>query len=105
MTKNPNLTIRGVAKDLSLSPYTFTYCHDGTTIILNFSSKLHLNNFLKERNKNYFMLYNYIYKRFKFKTDPRLLSDLNLYGKIENRGCYVKINDEVHTELKTISLK
>ena len=103
--KNPTLTRRGVSKDMLQSPYTFTYAHKDNQIVLNFSSKLHLDNFIKKRDKNYAMIYNYIIKRFKFKTDCRLLADLNLYYKIEHRGCYVKINKVVYRDLKKISLK
>lgn len=100
-----NLTRRGISKDLVLSPYTFTYKHNDNEVILSFSSKLHLNNFIKNRDKNYAMIYNYIIKRFKYKTDPRILSDLNLYQKIEHRGFYIKINDKVYRDIKQILIK
>lgn len=103
MTKN--LTRNGVARVISESPYIFTYKHKGNTISLFFSSKLHLNNFVKKRNENYYMIYNSIYKRFKFKTDCTLLSDFNLYYKIEKRGCYIRIDDTCYRDLKTIFIK
>lgn len=91
-----NLTRNGVAKDLSKSPYMFTEVTDEGIITFYFSSRLHLNNFCEKRDENYTMIYNYIYKRFKFKVDCRLLADCNLYQKIENRGFYVKLNKEVY---------
>ena len=87
-----NLTRHGVAKDITKSPYTFTEMVDGNIVVFYFSSKLHLNNFIEKRPENYQMLYNHIYKRFKFKVNCRMLSDCNLYKKIENRGFYIKIN-------------
>ena len=89
-----NLTRRGIAKDLSKSPYIFTEIIDGKQLDLHFSSKLHLKNFVEKRAENYQMLYNHIYKRFKFKMDCRLLSDCNLYNKIETRGFYIKYNNK-----------
>ena len=87
-----NLTRNGVAKDLSKSPYIYTVITESDVLHLYFSSKLHLNNFVEKRNDNYNMIYNYIYKRFKYRVDCRMLADLNLYTKIETRGFYIKIN-------------
>ena len=89
-----NLTRNGVAKDISKSPYVFTELIEGKKFNFYFSSKLHLNNFIQKRNENYQMLYNHIYKRFKFKVNCRMLSDCNLYHKIESRGFYIKINNK-----------
>lgn len=88
------LTRRGVATDLSKSPYIFTEIVDGKQLDFYFSSKLHLDNFVEKREENYKMLYNHIYKRFKFKVNCRVLADLNLYKKIETRGFYIKYNHE-----------
>ena len=84
------LTRGGVCINLAYSPYNFTYFHDGNTITFNFSSKLHLDKFNKNRKKNYAMIYNDIYKRYKFGIDCTFLSDFNLYRKVETRGCYIK---------------
>lgn len=89
-----NLTRNGVAKDLKVSPYCFTEVTEEGVVTFNFSSKLHLNNFVKKREENYTMIYNYIYKRFKFKINCRMLADCNLYQKIENRGFYILINNK-----------
>lgn len=91
-----NLTRNGVAKDLSKSPYIFTEFINGERLDLYFSSKLHINRFTQLRNTNYKMIYNYIYKRFKYRVDCRLLADCNLYKKIENRGFYIKLNKEIY---------
>lgn len=86
------LTRNGVAKDLSKSPYTMTVITDDGYVEFYFSSKLHLENFVKKRTENYQMIYNYIYKRFKYKVNCRLLADCNLYQKVETRGFYIIIN-------------
>ena len=99
-----NLTRRGVCKDLKNSPYYFTYFHKDQAITLNFSSKLHLDNFTKNRQKNWSMIYNHLYKRFKFHTDCVLLSDCNLYQKIEHRGCFIKIGNQSYTDVSKIEL-
>lgn len=99
-----NITRRGVCKDLKNSPYQFTFFHAGKEITLNFSSKLHLKNFTENRQKNWSMLYNHIYKRFKFKVDCVILADCNLYQKIENRGCYIKIGNQEYTDVSNIVL-
>ena len=87
-----NLTRNGIAKDLKTSPYMFTEVVDEGVITFYFSSRLHLNNFCEKRNENYTMIYNYIYKRFKFKVDCRMLADCNLYQKIETRRFYITFN-------------
>ena len=53
-----NLTRGGVCKDLTKSPFVFTYIHNGKQVNLFFSSKLHLDKFTKNRKKNYVMIYN-----------------------------------------------
>jgi hypothetical protein len=89
-----NLTRNGVAKDLATTPYIFTEMIEDQQLDFHFSSKLHLNSFIKKREENYNMLYNHIYKRFKFKINCRMLADCNLYQKIESRGFYIKYNNK-----------
>ena len=98
------LTRRGVCHKMEYSPYNFTYIHDGKVVTFNFSSKLHLDNFTKLRRKNFAMIYNHIYKRFKFKIDCTFLSDFNLYRKIENRGCYINFDGKIYRCLDNITL-
>lgn len=102
--KNKYMTRRGVVTDLEYSPYNYTYIHKGKVVYFNFSSKLHLKKFTENRDKNYAMIYNSIYKRFKFKIDCTFLSDFNLYQKIEKRGCYIKFGKRVYKDLSKISL-
>ena len=99
-----NLTRNGVAKSLEYSTYTFTDIIGNDQVDYCFSSKLHLDNFEKLRQENYTMLYNYLYKRFKFKVDCKMLSDCNLYKKIEHRGFCIKINKKVYTCPDSITL-
>lgn len=99
-----NLTRDGVCKKLEYSPYNFTYFYKDKEITINFSSKLHLDKFVKLRQKNWSMIYNYLYKRFKFKIDCVILADCNLYQKIENRGFYIKIGNQVYTDVSKIVL-
>lgn len=98
------LTRNGVCRQLEYSPYNFTVVDDNIIATFNFSSKLHLDKFKKERKNNYAMIYNHIYKRFKFKINCVLLADFNLYKKIENRGCYIKYNNQVFTDYSNIKL-
>lgn len=99
-----NLTRNGIAKDITKSPYIFTEMIDGNIVNFYFSSKLHLNSFTEKRDANFNMIYNYIYKRFKFKVNCRLLSDCNLYMKIESRGFYIKINNKGYVCPSNITL-
>ena len=89
------LTRRGICKNLEYSPYVFTYIHDGKTVNLFFSSKLHLDKFTKNRKKNYSMIYNDIYRRYKYGIDCTFLSDFNLYKKVENRGFYIQYDNNI----------
>lgn len=89
-----NLTRNGIAKNLGKSPYCFTELVNEGVVTFHFSSRLHLNNFCERRDKNYTMIYNYLYKRFKYKVDCRMLADCNLYTKIETRGFYIKFNNK-----------
>lgn len=98
------LTRNGICKRLENSPYNFTYFNNGKEVTFNFSSELHLKNFTMNRQKNWSMIYNNIYKRFKFKIDCVLLADCNLYKKIENRGVFVKIGNQTYTDFKDIVL-
>ena len=98
------LTRNGVCKKLENSPYNFTYFHDGKVVTFNFSSRLHLDNFTKNRRKNFCMIYNDIYKRYKFGIDCMFLSDFNLYRKIENRGCYINYDGKIFRCLDNITL-
>lgn len=102
--KEQLLTRHGVCRKLAYSPYNYTYIHNGKFVNFSFSSKLHLENFTNLRKKNYAMIYNSIYKRFKFKIDCTFLSDFNLYRKIENRGCYINYDGKIYTSLENISL-
>lgn len=99
------LTRGGVCKKLAYSPYNFTYIHKGETVTFNFSSKLHLDNFVKNRKKNYAMIYNDIYKRYKFGIDCTFLSDFNLYRKIETRGTFINYNGIIYKSYDNINLK
>ena len=93
--KNSTITRGGVCKSLPYSPYVFTYVHNGIAVNLFFSSKLHLEKFTKNRKKNYVMIYNDIYRRYKYGIDCTFLSDFNLYRKVETRGFYIKYGDNV----------
>ena len=99
------LTRNGVCKKLEYSPYTFTCFINGVEHTYNFSSELHLRNFRIKRENNFVMIYNDIYKRYKFRVDCQALSDCNLYNKIETRGCYIKIGNQVFTNIKDVNIK
>ena len=91
-----NLTRNGVAKDLTRSPYIFSEMDGGDRWHFYFSSRLHLIKFVQLRKQNQTMIYNYIYKRFKYKMDCTILADCNLYQKIEKRGFCIKVNRKVY---------
>lgn len=103
--KPKSITRRGIAKDLAVSPYTYTNFYNEKKVNFQFSSKLHLEKFIRNREDNYKMIYNYIIKRFKFNVDCRLLSDCNLYYKIEKRGFCIKYNDVEYNDRKQILIK
>lgn len=90
------LTRNGVCKDLAKSPYTYTDLVGGKVLSYHFSSMLHLVKFTRNRYNNYQMIYNHIYKRFKYKVDCQVLADCNLYKKIETRGFYIEYNGKAY---------
>ena len=98
------LTRNGVCKDLSKSPYIFTETFGDKQLDFHFSSKLHLGKFVRNRYENYQMIYNHIYKRFKFKTNCKMLADCNLYKKVETRGFYIKYDGKVYSCPSSITL-
>ena len=96
-----NLTVRGVAKDLAISPYIYTDNH----IQLNFSSEFNLKRF-KDRLAEYKDNIEYrAYRLFGFNVNiiPEVIL-LSLYMKIEKRGFYVEIGENKYTNIDSIPL-
>lgn len=96
-----NLTVRGIAKDLAISPYIYTDNH----IQLNFSSEFNLKRF-KDRLTEYKDNIEYrAYRLFGFNVNiiPEVIL-LSLYMKIEKRGFYVEIGENKYTNIDSIPL-
>lgn len=96
-----NLTVRGIAKDLAISPYIYVDNH----IQLNFSSEFNLKRF-KQRLPDYEYDVKYrAYRLFGFNINviPETIL-LSLYMKIEKRGFYVKIGENEYTNIDSIPL-
>lgn len=96
-----NLTVRGIAKDLAISPYIYTDNH----IQLNFSSEFNLKRF-KDRLAEYKDNIKYrAYRLFGFNINiiPEVIL-LSLYIKIEKRGFYVEIGNNKYTNIDSVPL-
>lgn len=96
-----NLTVRGIAKDLAISPYIYTDNH----IQLNFSSEFNLKRF-KDRLAEYKDNIEYrAYRLFGFNVNiiPEVIL-LSLYMKIEKRGFYVEIGENKYANIDSIPL-
>lgn len=96
-----NLTVRGIAKDLAISPYIYTDNH----IQLNFSSEFNLKRF-KDRLAEYKDNIEYrAYRLFGFNINiiPEVIL-LSLYMKIEKRGFYVEIGNNKYTNIDSVPL-
>lgn len=96
-----NLTVRGIAKDLAISPYIYIDEH----IQLNFSSEFNLKRF-KDRLAEYKDNIEYrAYRLFGFNVN--IIQEvilLSLYMKIEKRGFYVEIGENKYTNIDSIPL-
>ena len=96
-----NLTVRGIAKDLAISPYIYTDNH----IQLNFSSEFNLKRF-KDKLPEYEDNIEYrAYRLFGFNVN--IIQEvilLSLYMKIEKRGFYVEIGENKYTNIDSIPL-
>lgn len=96
-----NLTVRGVAKDLAISPYIYI----DNYIQLNFSSEFNLKRF-KDKLPEYEDNIKYrAYRLFGFNINiiPKIIL-LSLYMKIEKRGFYVEIGDNKYSNIDSIPL-
>lgn len=95
------MTVRGIAKDLAISPYIYIDEH----IQLNFSSEFNLKRF-KDRLAEYKDNIEYrAYRLFGFNVN--IIQEvilLSLYMKIEKRGFYVEIGENKYTNIDSIPL-
>lgn len=96
-----NLTVRGVAKDLAISPYVYTDNH----IQLNFSSEFNLKRFREKLSEYKDNIEYRAYRLFGFNVNiiPVVIL-LSLYMKIEKRGFYVEIGENKYTNIDSIPL-
>lgn len=84
------ITRNGVVYNLKISPFI----KNELGIRYFFSSKLHLNKFVAQRDANRISLEESLRKRFGFKVSLNIIADLLLYEKIETRGFYIEVEKE-----------
>lgn len=99
------LSRRGVTNDLQNTPYIVKLKYnDDSEVCYHFSSKTNINKFEEKYINNRINIMYSLQNRFKLLITNDILSDLLLYRKIEHRGCYIKINNEVVECLNNIKL-
>ena len=79
-------TRAGIEYNLKCSPYSCSF--NGVRFI--FSSIFHCKNFILQRGINLNKLNESLSNRFKFSINIPILSDLQLYSKIETRGFLIQ---------------
>lgn len=85
------LTRRGIAHDLTLSPFKHTvYYNEIDYYTYVFSSQLYLDKFKANLEENRKKTSEKLSKTFKFKVENNVLADILLYKKIEIRGFLIK---------------
>lgn len=83
------ITRNGICYDLKISEYRHTV--GGLTFV--FSSRLHLEKFIKKLEENRDILNYSLSKRFNIPVDISELADIVLYRKIETRGFLILTNE------------
>lgn len=86
-----NLTKRGIAYNLKLSPYKSEHeyiasSRDVNSITFVFSSEFYRQKFSEELQNNRAKIQESLSKRFGYKVNNEMLCDVVLYSKIEKRG-------------------
>lgn len=77
------MTRRGIEYNLEISPYSFK---NESGYIFVFSSKYHLNTFIKKQAANRKKINDSLSNRFNFYIEFNTLADFILYRQIEQRG-------------------
>lgn len=80
------LTRRGIANDLSKSPYWTNINYENFELTFVFSSELNKKRFLKRVEDNRISINMSLSKRFGIEIEACLLSDIKLYTQVEHRG-------------------
>lgn len=95
-----NLTKRGIAYNLKLSPYKVQLeyvasSRDVNSITFVFSSEFYRQKFSEELQNNRAKIQESLSKRFGYEVKQEMLCDIVLYSKIEKRGFLIFYNNEV----------
>lgn len=98
------LTRNGITYDLENSPYEIVKEYSNNTIIYSFSSKLYTEKFKEKLEENRAKINQAMSKRYGLNISFNILSDIILYSKIEKRGFYLQLNEEIYTCLNNIKL-
>lgn len=98
------LTRNGITYDLPNSPYEVEKEYNGNKIVYSFSSKLYTEKFEEKLKENREKLNQAISKRYGMNISFDILSDIILYSKVEKRGFYLVLNEEIYTCLNSIKL-
>ena len=87
------LTRSAVAYDFNISPHRLEVPYDEESVIFVFSSALYRNKFYDQFLKNRETISASLTKRFGFRIENDLLSDIRLYTMIEKRGFLIFKNE------------
>lgn len=98
------LTVRGIAYDLTKSPYKSEILYNKEKMTFKFSSKMYETKFNEKLAENRNKINESLSKRFGFNISSNLLSDIILYSKIEKRGFLIFNEKESFTCLNNIKL-
>ena len=93
--KKVNLSRRGIANDITVSPYKFKINYTKNSyIIFVFSSELYKEKFVEKLEENRKKINWSLSNRFGFEIENNVLCDIKLYSSIEKRGFLIKNNKE-----------
>ena len=95
-----SMTRNGIVYDLKQSTYTAHY----NNITFYFSSKNHLEKFIKNLSLNRETLSYSLFKRFNLKLNIFEIYDIVLYKKVESRGFLIEYKGEFYTCPKQVIL-
>ena len=88
------LTRRGIANNLDISPYTLIVDYDNESLEYVFSSQRYKDDFYNKYIDNRIKINESLSNRFKMNIEFDKLCDLVLYSKIEKRGFLIKGKEE-----------
>lgn len=99
------LTKRGIANDITISPYKHKINYTKNSyIIYRFSSELYKNKFIERLEENRDKINSSLTNRFGFEITNDILCDIKLYTMIEKRGFLIKNTKEGFECLRNLKL-